>query len=106
MESLDEEFAVPEGDGAVGEGSRTDLAGKFTLDTTKLVLKILGLLAKVSLGPIRSDGFDGVTNALDFVSHAVSDDGEVIGKGAVIVDEQDVLEPLCGVAANELSNNL
>ena len=37
VESLDEEFAVPEGDGTVGEGGRADLASKFTLNTTELV---------------------------------------------------------------------
>jgi len=49
VESLDEEFAVPEGDGTVGEGGRTNLASKLALDTTELVFEILGLLAKIAL---------------------------------------------------------
>lgn len=49
VECLDEEFAVPQGDGAVGERRRANLAGEFTLDTAELVLEILGLLAEVSL---------------------------------------------------------
>jgi len=48
VKSVDEEFAVPERDGTVGESRRSNLAGKLALDATELVLKILSLLAKVS----------------------------------------------------------
>ena len=88
------------------EGSGADLTGKLTLNTTELVLEILGLLAKVSFRRVGSDGLDGVSNALDVASHAISDNREVVGKGAVVVDEQDVLEVLCSVEADELSDNL
>ena len=48
VESLDEEFAVPERDGTVGEGRGSNFAGKLALNATEFVLKILSLLAKVS----------------------------------------------------------
>ena len=63
------------------------------------------MLAKVALRPAGSNRFDGVSDALGPASHTFGDDREVLGKSAVIVNEQDILECLCSVASDELCDD-
>jgi hypothetical protein len=105
VESLDKEFAVPERDGTMGESGGTNLTSELTLDTAELVLEILGLLAEVALCRVRSDGLDSISDALHIALHSLSDDREVIREGAVVIDEQDVLETLRSIASHELSDD-
>ena len=87
VEGLDEEFAVPERDGTMGESGGTDLTSELSLNTAELVLQILGLLAEVALCRIRPDRLDSVSDALYIALHALSDDREVVRQGTVIIDE-------------------
>lgn len=106
VERLHEKLAIPKSDGTVGECGRADLSSKLTLDTAELVLEILRLLTVVADRAVGTHTLDGVTETFDVALQAVRDNWKVRWQCAVVVNQQDVLEGLRCVAANELGHNL
>jgi hypothetical protein len=87
------------------KGGTPNLSGERSLQSTKLVLQILSLLAQSASRRIRADGFDRIANAHDFVFKPIAYNREVAWKCAVVVDEEDVGELFGRVAAYVLSND-
>lgn len=105
MEGLFQELNIPKGNSPMGKGGTSAFAKKCTLNARHLILEVLRLLAVCTLGGIRAHTFDRVTEAFDIAFESVTDDGEIRGQEAVIVDENCIFEILCGIAAYKLSDD-
>lgn len=88
------------------ESGTSNLTCEGTLQSTDLVFQVLSLLAECAFGRLRPYRFDGVTDALDFVSQSIAHNREVRRECAIVVDKQHVGEFFRSVASNILSNNL
>ena len=106
MECLDEQLAVPQSDSAVRESSRTDATSEVALNTAQLVFEILRLLAVISLGAVGADTLDGIAETHNVALQPLSNDRKVRWQGAVIVNQQDILEAFGSITADELSDDL
>ncbi len=104
LEGLNHKFAIPEADRPVWESGTADLAGEEALDTGKLVLEVLGLLAESATGAVGASRFDSVPNAFGTRIDAVRDDRKVGRKQAVVVDKDDIRKALGHAGANKLGN--
>jgi len=104
-ERINQEPGVPEGNSAVRKSRATDLARKFSLQSTNLVLQILCLLTICPLRRVGSDRLDRIPNNLHFAFEAIADDGEIRRQGAVVVDKQDVGVSFGSVAADVLGDD-
>jgi hypothetical protein len=105
-ESINQKPRIPKRNSAMRKRRAANLARKFSLQSTDLVLQILCLLTICPLRRVGSDRLDGIPNNLHFPLEAIADDGEVRWQGAVVVDEQDVGVSFGGIAADVLGDDL
>jgi hypothetical protein len=105
-ESINQKPRIPKRNSAMRKRRATDLARKFALQSTDLVLQILCLLTIRPLRRVGPDRLDRIPNNLHFAFEAIADDGEVWWQSTVVVDEQDICVTLGGVAADVLGDDL
>jgi len=95
IKHLYQKFSIPQPNRAMRKRRAAKLTRKRPLNSTKFILQILSLLAERAFAGFGSDGFNGIAHTFYAAGHAIGDDGEVGGEGAVVVDHEDVFE-VCG----------
>lgn len=106
MEHLYQKLAVPERYGAVREPRTPTLPRERSLEFRDLVLHILGPLAPIPHTPVGADALDHISITLGFVHQPVPYNRKVGRDQTIVVDQQNILERLGGVAPDELGDDL
>ena len=101
-----QQLSFPDADSPMGKGSASQFARKSSLHAGNLVLYILCLLTERSLGAFWANTFDGITNHFDVVYEPIRNDGKIRRKKAIVIDQKDIGEVLCNIAANVLRDDL
>ena len=106
LECPNQELPIPYTYSSMWKSRTSELASKCSLHARNFVLYVLSLLTERPSGAMWTNTFDSVSDNLDVACYTIGNNGKIRREEAVVINQKNVGEVLCNVAAYKLRDDL